>query len=101
MISAGILAAAAMAAAGTYGIISRRNPVFVVLSVELLFNAAILLFVIFMPLIGFSAGVVSTALILLAAGAAEVAVGLAIAIAISRKTRSGDILTMTELGGRN
>lgn len=88
-----------MAGLGTYGLISRRNLAFVVLSLELVFNAAILMLVVLMPLIATGADVVSWAILLLAVGAAEVAFGFALAVALTRIHRISDILKISELGG--
>lgn len=99
MIELAVVAAAFMAAAGVYGLLSRRNLAFVVLSLELIFNAGILLLVLSLPFAANPADTISAALLLLAVGAAEIAFGFALAVVLARKYRTSDILTLTELEG--
>lgn len=100
MIEIAVLTASLMAGLGAYGLISRRNLAFVVLSLELIFNAAILMLVVFMPLLASGADVVSWSILLLAIGAAEVAFGFAVAVALTRIHGISDILELSELGGK-
>lgn len=86
--------------AGVYGLITRRNLAFVVLSIELILNAGILLFVLTAPYFVNTANAISTVLILLAVGASEIAVGFAISVYIARHHKSSDVLKIGELGGK-
>lgn len=99
MIELAVTTAAFMAALGTFGLISRRNLAFVVLSLELILNSAILLLVIFLPKFKVAANSVSAAILLLAIGASEVAFGFALAVTLARRHRVSDVLTLSELGG--
>lgn len=100
MIEIAVLAAAVMASCGVYGLLTRRNVAFAVLSLELVFNAGILLLVVFLPLFRPTSEVASWILILLAVGAAEIAFGFAIAVALARIYRISDTLNLSELGGK-
>lgn len=62
---------------GLYGIIVRKNAIIVLMSIEIILNAAILNFVAFSSYIGDASGQVF-ALLAIAIAAAEAAVGLAI-----------------------
>jgi NADH-quinone oxidoreductase subunit K len=95
-----LAAASVLTAAGVYGLITRRNLAFAVLSIELILNAGILLFVLTAPGFIDAADAVSAALILLAVGASEVAVGFAISVYIARHHRSSDLLKIGDLGGK-
>ncbi len=83
---------------GILGVVLRRNPLIVFMSLELMFNAANLVFVAFaayhMVLDGdlFVFFVMTTA-------AAEVAVGLALMVAIFRAKKTIDIDQMSSLKG--
>lgn len=92
-----VVTAALMAGAGVYGLISRRNFAFVVISIELIFNAAVLLLV----TTGSAPESVVAALVFLAVSAAEVAVGFAIAVALARTAGVSDTLKMTDTGGES
>jgi NADH-quinone oxidoreductase subunit K len=72
---------------GVFGVLTRRNFILILISVEVIMNAAILNFVAFSvyppgPLSGVSAQ--SIAIILVGLAATEVAVGLAIVLALNR-----------------
>jgi NADH-quinone oxidoreductase subunit K len=90
-----LLLAAAVFAAGLFGVITRRNAVGILLGVELMLNAVNINFVAFAR---YDANILGTvfALITIAITVAEVAVGLAIVIAIFRvrKTVDADHLDM-------
>lgn len=90
-----VITAALIAGAGVYGAISRRNFAFVVISIELIFNAAVLLLV----ATGNASETVVAAIVFLAVSAAEVAVGFAIAVALARAFGASDTLKMTDTGG--
>jgi NADH-quinone oxidoreductase subunit K len=78
-------------AIGLVGVISRRNVLMILLSIELMFNAANLSFVAFGRAWGDAAGQIIVFFVITVA-AAEVTVGLAIAILLSRtlKTLNAD-----------
>lgn len=91
------LVAAAIFAVGVFGVLSRRNLLIVLMSVELMLNGANL------SLVGFSrewahspgAGEGGQVMVLMAmaVAAAEVALGLSIVIALFRHIRSVDVDT--------
>ncbi|CAN5628353.1 NADH-quinone oxidoreductase subunit NuoK [soil metagenome] len=81
---------------GVYGVLARQHAVLVLLSVELMLNAANINLVAFSAMLG-EAGVPGQvfALFVIAVAAAEVGVGLAIVILIYRNRRSVDIEEMS------
>ena len=91
------LVAAALFAVGVFGVLSRRNLLIVLMSVELMLNGANL------SLVGFSRELAGTThnaesgqvlvLMAMAVAAAEVALGLSIVIALFRHIRSVDVDT--------
>lgn len=91
------LVAAAIFAVGVFGVLSRRNLLIVLMSVELMLNGANL------SLVGFSRewaqapgasdGGQVMVLMAMAVAAAEVAIGLSIVIALFRHVRSVDVDT--------
>jgi NADH:ubiquinone oxidoreductase subunit K len=72
---------------GVYGVLARQNAVLVLLSVELMLNAANINLVTFAALLEDAAGQVF-ALFVVAVAAAEVGIGLAIVILIFRNRQS-------------
>ena len=77
-------------ALGVFGVLSRRNGVMVLMSIELILNAVNINFVAFGAFNGTVTGEVF-ALFVIAIAAAEVGVGLAIVLLIFRNKRSVDI----------
>ncbi len=73
-------------AIGTIGVIVRRNPLVIFMSIELMLNAANLAFVAFGHRLGSTEGQ-ALVFFVMAVAAAEVAVGLAIIVAIFRLRR--------------
>jgi NADH-quinone oxidoreductase subunit K len=76
-------------AIGTFGFLARRNAISMLMSIELMLNAAnlaIISFGAFSTSLGTSASVI--ALIVIAAAAAEATIGLAIVIAIYRNKKT-------------
>ena len=74
---------------GTFGFLSRRNAIAMLMSIELMLNAvnlAIVAFGAFVPALAGDAAVI--ALMIMAVAAAEATVGLAIVIAIYRNRRT-------------
>ena len=83
-------------ALGLLGIFTRRNTILVLLSIELLFNAVNLTFVTFSQVRGNPDGQIA-ALFAMAVAAAEVAVGLAIAILLFRMRKTIDVTQFNSL----
>lgn len=84
-----IILATIIFAIGAVGVIARKNILVILMSVELMMNAANLLFVTFARLHGNVAGHVM-AFMVMAVAAAEVAVGLSIVIVIFRSRGAAD-----------
>ncbi len=91
------LLAAALFAIGLAGVTCRKNVLIMLLSVEIMLNAANLMFVTFSKVWGNPTGQVFVFFGMTVA-AAEVAVGLAIVIAVYRLRRTTDVSEVTELG---
>lgn len=89
---------AAMFTIGVLGVMLRRNALVVFMSLELMFNAANLVFVTFASYYQILTGQVFVFFIM-AVAAAEVAVGLALMVAIFRTKRTVDIDQMSSLKG--
>jgi len=83
-------------AVGVIGVLTRRNVIVIMMSVELMLNAVNLLLVAFSVFHGDSSGQVFVFFIM-ALAAAEVAVGLAIIMMVYRNTRSIDINILNRL----
>lgn len=85
-----IVSSMAMFAIGVIGVIIKRNPLIVFLSIEMMLNSANLLFVAFAHQWGDQTGLVWVFFVLVVA-AAEAAVGLAIIINLFRMKQVVDI----------
>lgn len=85
-----LLLSAVLFCIGVYGVLSRRNGVMVLMSIELILNAVNINLVAFGAFNGTVTGEVF-ALFVIAIAAAEVGVGLAIVLLIFRNKRSVDI----------
>jgi NADH-quinone oxidoreductase subunit K len=83
---------------GAMGVLIRRNAIIIFMSVELMLNAANLLFVAFARVYESLSGQIYVFFVI-AVAAAEVAVGLAIIVAIFRTKQSIDIDAMSTLKG--
>jgi NADH-quinone oxidoreductase subunit K len=83
---------------GILGVLRRRNALVMFMSLELMFNAANLVFVTFAAYYGAIAGQLIVFFVMTVA-AAEVAVGLALIVAIFRARGSIDVDQMNELKG--
>jgi NADH-quinone oxidoreductase subunit K len=94
-----LILAAVLFAIGTVGVLMRRNALIVMMSIELMLNAANLTILAFARYHGGSAGLEGHALafIVIAVAAAEAAVGLAIVVALFRSRRHADIDRLTLL----
>ena len=85
-----LVVAAALFAIGTIGVLTRRNVVIILMSIELILNAVNVNLVAFSALTHNIGGQVF-ALFVIAVAAAEVGVGLAIVLMIYRNRRSIDL----------
>ncbi len=83
---------------GITGVLIRRNALVVFMSLELMFNAANLVFVAFSRQYGNLNGQISVFFVMTVA-AAEVAIGLALMVAIFRTKKTIDIDQMNSLKG--
>jgi len=83
---------------GALGVLVRRNPLIIFMSIELMLNAANLAFVAFANAHGDLRGQVFVFFVI-AVAAAEVAVGLALIVAIYRSRRSINVDEMSSLKG--
>ncbi|HEV2428295.1 MAG TPA: NADH-quinone oxidoreductase subunit NuoK [Thermoplasmata archaeon] len=83
----GVLAlSGALLGLGLFGILTRRNFILLLISIEIAMNAAILNFVAFATFSGTSSGLTGQAIAVVVVGlaATEIAVGLAIVLALNR-----------------
>jgi NADH-quinone oxidoreductase subunit K len=83
---------------GAAGVVVRRNPIAVLMSVELMINASILALVVGSRMHGHVEGQ-SAALLVLVFGAAEAVVGLALALAVFRNREKVDVDEPHEIQG--
>ncbi len=83
---------------GVIGVVTRRNPLIVLMSIELMFNAANLAIVAFSKLWGNNAGHIFVFLVVTVA-AAEAAIGLAIVVQVFRRAKHVDLDEVAGLRG--
>ena len=83
---------------GALGVMLRRSPLIVLLSLEIMLNGANLAFVAFARLHGDLNGQVF-AISVMAVAAAEVCVGLGLIVAVARRRLTLDVDTLRELRG--
>ena len=83
---------------GVIGVLVRRNAIVIFMSLELMFNAANLVFVTFASYYQVLSGQIFVFFVMTVA-AAEVAVGLALMVAIFRAKKSIDVDQMNNLKG--
>lgn len=83
---------------GALGVLIRRNPLIIFMSVELMLNAANLAFVAFARAYDLLAGQIFVFFVI-AVAAAEVAVGLALIVVIFRSRQTIDVDQMSALKG--
>ncbi len=93
-----IILSAILFSIGAIGVLVRRNPLIMFMSIELMLNAVNLSFVAFSRYLNSLDGQVFVFLILTVA-AAEVAVGLAIIVALFRQREQVDVDQVNELKG--
>ena len=89
---------AVLFATGTGGVLLRRNPIAMLMSVELMLNAGNLLLVLAARVRGAVDGQ-AAALIVLVLAAAEAVIGLALALALFRRRQVPDIDDAVEIHG--
>lgn len=94
----GLLLAALLFVCGLAGVLTRRNIVFVLLSLEIMLNACGLAFVVASARWGDAEGQAMFVMILTLA-AAEVAVGLGLIIQMYRRFQTVDISVLNEMKG--
>ncbi|HEY6238759.1 MAG TPA: NADH-quinone oxidoreductase subunit NuoK [Thermoplasmata archaeon] len=84
---------------GIFGILTRRNFILLLIAIEIAINAAILNFVVFGAFSGTPSGLTgqSIAVVLVGLAATEVAVGLAIVLALNRLRGSINVSEATTL----
>jgi len=90
----------ALLAVGLFGVLTRRNFVLILVAIEIAMNAAILNFVYFAAFAPTVAGGLSgqsIAVVLVGFAATEVAVGLAIVLALNRSKGTINVAEATEL----
>jgi NADH-quinone oxidoreductase subunit K len=91
-----LILAAVLFTIGVVGVLMRRNALIVMMSIELMLNAANLTVVSFARMHGDMHGH-ALAFVVIAVAAAEAAVGLAIVVAVFRSRRHADIDRLTSL----
>ena len=82
-----LIASALLFAIGLIGVLTRRNVIMILLCIEIMFNAANLAFIAYARQLGDLGGQLVVFFIIIVA-AAEVTVGLAIAILLSRQVKT-------------
>ena len=87
-----LVTAVALFGLGIAGLLSRRSPIAMLMSIELMLNAGNLLFVLGGQWHGHAAGIAAATLVLVL-GAAEAVVGLALALALFRTRPAADVDT--------
>jgi len=87
-----LVTAIALFGLGIAGLLSRRSPIAMLMSIELMLNAGNLLFVLGGQWHGHAGGIAAATLVLVL-GAAEAVVGLALALALFRSRPAADVDT--------
>ena len=82
-----LLLAHALFALGVFGVLTRRHAIGILLSIELILNAAVLNFVVFGRILGHP-DAQAFALFIIALAACEAVVGLAIVLGLARTART-------------
>ena len=94
----GLILAAILFSIGLVGVLTRRNIVFVLMSLEIMLNAGGLAFIVGSARWGHAEGQIMFLMILTLA-AAEVAVGLGLIIHMFRRFKTVDINVLSEMKG--
>ena len=92
-----VILSAILFSLGALGVLIRRNAIVIFMSIELMLNSANLLFVAFSRLYGLEGQIF--VFFVMTVAAAEVAVGLALIVAVFRNKRSIDIDQISSLKG--
>ena len=99
-VQAYLIVGAIMFAIGAWGALVRRNAVVIFMCVELMINGINLTLVAFADFLPNASGLgVSYAVLVIAIAAAEIAVGLAIVLAVFRSTRTVNLDEVTSMRG--
>jgi NADH-quinone oxidoreductase subunit K len=93
-----LVLAAILFCTGLFGLLTRRNLVFMLLSLEIMLNSAALIFVVGGSLWNQADGQIMFLLILCLAGA-EVAIGLGFVIQLKRRCQTLDVDTLNRMRG--
>ena len=93
-----LILSAVLFSIGVYGVIARRNAVLVLMSIELMLNAANINFIAFSHYLGDLAGQVFVFFILTVA-AAEAGIGLAILVVLFRNRQTINVAELDDLKG--
>jgi NADH-quinone oxidoreductase subunit K len=93
-----VLLCAGLFCVGLAGVMLRRNPLVILLSLEIMLNAGNLLLIAMSRYVGGNDGQVF-ALVVMGVAAAEVVVGLGLIVALSRARASLDVDDLRELHG--
>lgn len=93
-----IILSAILFSIGALGVLSRRNPLIIFMSIELMLNAANLAFVAFASVYNTFSGQIFVFFVI-AVAAAEVAVGLALIVEIFKAKKNINIDEMNSLKG--
>ncbi|MDD9896453.1 MAG: NADH-quinone oxidoreductase subunit NuoK [Gammaproteobacteria bacterium] len=94
----GLILAAILFSIGLIGVLTRRNIVFVLMSLEIMLNAGGLAFIVGAARWGHAEGQIMFLMIITLA-AAEVAVGLGLIIQMFRRYKTVDINVLSEMKG--
>jgi len=97
-ISAYVVLAGLLFATGALGVMLRRSPLIILLSVEIMLNGGNLALIAFARHAGNGAGQIF-ALAVMAVAASEVCVGLGLVVALHRKRLALDVDQLSELRG--
>ena len=87
---------AVLFAIGLYGVFTRRSPLVLLLSIEIMLNACNLALIAFARQLGQTSGQIF-ALVVMAVAASEVVVGLGLVVALARRKVDLDIDSLTAL----
>jgi NAD(P)H-quinone oxidoreductase subunit 4L len=93
-----LLLAASLFSIGLYGVLTRRNAIGVLMSLELMFNAVNINLIAFSHYQGNSTGLIFSVFVL-AVAAAEVTVGVALVLSAYRCRNTIDLEQLNELKG--
>ncbi len=93
-----LLLSAALFVIGAFGVLTRKNPIVIFMSIELMLNAVNLSFITFSQARGYQDGQIF-AFFVMTVAAAEVAVGLGIIVSIFRERHNVDVDEVSLLKG--